>query len=93
MPALLVTELALHGVALTGGWLGPKLRADADVIAALPRLYAERRGIQAGARIGAPEFAAALTPDLDSAFLGRAGGSRALRSLLRGYWSLVLRLL
>jgi GT2 family glycosyltransferase len=93
LPALAATELALHLIALAGGWLGPKLRADADVLRALPRLLGERRTIQAAARISAAEFAAALTPDLDSDFLGRAASSRPLRTLLRGYWSLVRRLL
>jgi len=90
MPALLATELALHVVAGVGGWLGPKLRADLDVIAALPRLYGERRGIQALARIEAAEFARGLSADLDSAFLGRASDSGLLRRLLGAYWRLVL---
>jgi len=93
MPALLLTELALHAIAAAGGWLGPKLRADADVIAALPRLYAERRVIQAGARIGAAELAGSLTAELDSPHLGRAARSPLLARALAAYWSLVLRLL
>jgi len=93
LPALAATELALHAVALIGGWLGQKLRADIDVLMALPRLLGERRTIQREASVGAAELAAALTPDLDSDFLGRASRSRPLRALLRAYWKLVRRLL
>ncbi len=93
MPALLATELALLVVAAAGGWLGPKLRANADVVGSLPRLLRERRAVQATANVDAATFATCLVAELDSEFLGAAGRSRALRALLRGYWSLVLRLL
>ena len=91
-PALLATELALHLVALVAGWLPQKLRADAAVLRALPRLRRERAAIQPGARIAARAFAELLTPDLDSGYLGRAAGSAPLRALLRGYWRLALAL-
>ena len=45
--------------------------------------------IQAARTIGAGEFADGLTASLDSAYLGRAGRSRALAVLLGAYWSLV----
>jgi GT2 family glycosyltransferase len=93
LPALLATELALLAVSATGGWLGQKLRAYADVVAALPRLLRERRAIQAGAAIDAAAFAAGLTAGLDSDFLGAAGRSRQLRRLLVAYWRLARRLL
>jgi GT2 family glycosyltransferase len=92
-PALLATELALLAIATAGGWLPQKLAAAADTLRALPRLLGERREIQARAQVSAAEFAAALTPDLDSAFLGAASRSRPLRMLLRTYWSVVKRLL
>ncbi len=92
-PGLLATELALLPIAAAGGWLGQKLRANAEVLRTLTRLRRERREIQATARIDAAGFAALLVPGLDSAFLGRAAGSRLLRRLLAAYWSLVLRLL
>jgi GT2 family glycosyltransferase len=92
-PALLATELALVPASLAGGWFRQKLLAWADVWRALPRLLGERRAIQARRAVSAGDFAAALTPDLDSAYLGAAGRSRALASLLRAYWSLALRLL
>lgn len=86
-PALLATELALLLVAAIGGWLPQKLAAYADTVRALPRLLRERRAIQATRAIDAATFAdAALTPDLDSEYLGRASDSRVLRSLLRAYW-------
>jgi GT2 family glycosyltransferase len=89
-PALLATEVALLAVAAAGRWLPEKLAAAGDTVRALPSLLRERRAIQATRRIGAAEFAAALTPDLDSPFLGRAGRSRLLRRGLRAYWRAVL---
>lgn len=93
LPALLATELALLVVAWRGGWLGEKLRASGDVLRALPRLRRERREIQASRRVTAAQFASHLTADLDSPYLGAAGRSRVLRQLLRGYWTLVCRIL
>ena len=92
-PALLATELALLVVATLGGWLPEKLRANAEAIRWLPRLLRERRAIQSSAKIDAPAFAEHLVPDLNSAYLGRAAGSRTLRFLLRAYWRTALRLL
>jgi GT2 family glycosyltransferase len=89
-PGLVATELALIVAAAAGGWLPQKLGAAGRTVVALPRLLRERRAIQATRRIGAAEFAAALTPDLDSRFLGRAGRSRLLRAGLRAYWRIVL---
>jgi GT2 family glycosyltransferase len=93
IPGLLATELVLLVVAAAGGWLPQKLRANVEILRALPRLRRERTLIQATARFDAAGFAAALTADLDSDFLGAASRSRYLRALLRGYWSLVRRLL
>ena len=92
-PALLATELALLVVAATGGWLPQKLAAWGDVGRSLRRLLRERREIQATARIAAGDFAAGLTPSLDSPYLGEVGRSRVLNDLLRAYWGLVLRAL
>lgn len=88
-PGLLATELALLAVAAAGGWLPEKLKASADTLRALPRLRRERSAIQGSRAVGAGEFARALTPDLDSPYLGRAADSQVLRALLRSYWSLV----
>lgn len=92
-PALLLTELALVAVSIAGGWFGAKLRANLDVLRWLPRLLRERRAIRAQRTIGAGEFAAALTPELDSEYLGRAAKIPPLRWGLRAYWSAVLALL
>jgi GT2 family glycosyltransferase len=89
-PALLATELALVPISLGGGWAGQKTLAWLDVLRALPRLFRERRGIQARRRISAGAFASWLTPDLDSAYLGGAARSRLLGRLLRVYWRGVL---
>jgi len=93
LPALLATDLALWPPALIGGWGRQRLLALTDTLRAIPRLLGERRHVQATRAVPAREFARALTPELNSPYLGRAGRSRALAALLRGYWSLVLRAL
>jgi N-acetylglucosaminyl-diphospho-decaprenol L-rhamnosyltransferase len=92
LPGLLATELALAVAATAGGWLPQKLRAWGGTLVWLPRLFAERRRIQATRTIGAGEFAAGLTATLDSPYLGRAGRSRVLGAVLGAYWSIVCRL-
>ena len=92
-PALLATELAVTASAMANGWLGQKVRAKLDVLGALPRLWRERREIQASREVSAGEFASAFTAELDSPHLGAASRSRVLGALLRGYWRVVLRLL
>jgi N-acetylglucosaminyl-diphospho-decaprenol L-rhamnosyltransferase len=89
LPALLTTELALMFVSLGGGWSRQKILATLDTLRSMPRLLRERRGIQAQRRIGAAAFAAYLTPDLSSPYLGRASGNSALSWMLRAYWRLV----
>ncbi|HEX6116212.1 MAG TPA: glycosyltransferase family 2 protein [Solirubrobacterales bacterium] len=92
-PALVATEVAVFAIALAGGWGRQKVLAKLDLVRWLPRLLRERRAIQATRAIPAAEFARHLTPDLDSAYLGRAARSRGLRAALRAYWSVVLALL
>jgi N-acetylglucosaminyl-diphospho-decaprenol L-rhamnosyltransferase len=92
-PALLATELALVPISIAGGWYAQKLASWLDVLRWLPRLRRQRRAIQATRRITPAAFARALTPSLDSAYLGAAGRSRVLRAMLRVYWSAVLALL
>jgi GT2 family glycosyltransferase len=92
-PALIATELALIAVAIAGGWGRQKLAADGEVVRWLPRLLRERRRVQASRTIGSAEFAAWLTPDLDSPFIAAAARSLPARLLLRGYWRAVRLLL
>jgi N-acetylglucosaminyl-diphospho-decaprenol L-rhamnosyltransferase len=92
-PALLATEAALLVAASAGGWGGQKLRANAEVIAWLPRLLRERRALRRQRRISASAFASALTPDLDSPFIPELVRSGPARLALRTYWRLVRALL
>jgi N-acetylglucosaminyl-diphospho-decaprenol L-rhamnosyltransferase len=93
LPGLLATELALVAIAARGGWLEQKVAAWGDTVRALPRLLRERRAVQSQRTVGAAQFAQRLTADLDSPYLGAAGQSAVLRTLLRGYWSAVVALL
>jgi N-acetylglucosaminyl-diphospho-decaprenol L-rhamnosyltransferase len=92
-PALLATELALLLAATAGGWGGQKLRANLEFIAWLPRLLAERRQIRRNRQISAAQFAAALTPDLDSPFIPAIARSWPAKLALRTYWRVVRALL
>ena len=92
-PVLLATEAALLLAAAAGGWGGQKLRANAEAIAWLPRLLGERRAIRRARAVSAAEFAAALTPDLDSPFIPAVARSAPARLALRAYWRLVRALL
>ena len=92
-PALLATELALLPAAAAGGWLGPKLRASAETLRALPRLRRERRVVQSSRSVSTLELAGWLVPDLASAYLGEAGRSRVLGGMLRAYWRAVCAVL
>lgn len=92
-PALIATELALIPASIAGGWAGQKLAAIADVVRWLPRLLRERRQVQATRTVSAAEFAAWLTPDLDSPFIPAATRSAPARLALRAYWRTVTLLL
>lgn len=92
-PALLLTELALIPASLAAGWGGQKLAATGEIIRWLPRLLRERRQLQATRTVSTAEFAAWLTPDLDSPFIPAIARSAPARLLLRTYWRTVLRLL
>ncbi len=89
LPGLVLTELALVPISIAGGWFGSKLGAWSDLAGSAIRLAGQRRRIQATRTARAGEFAAALTADLDSPYLGAAAESRPLRASLRAYWSLL----
>lgn len=93
LPALLVTELAVVAVGFASGWGRQKLAAVADVGRGLPVWARERAAIQRTRSVPARRFAAYMSADLGSDFLGRAGRSRLLRVLLGGYWRAVGKLL
>jgi GT2 family glycosyltransferase len=85
-PALLATELALIPASFAGGWGRQKLASMLEVARWLPRLLRERRQVQATRTVSAAEFAAWLTPDLDSPFIPALARSAPARFLLRSYW-------
>jgi GT2 family glycosyltransferase len=93
MPALLAAEAAVWTVAARDGWARMKAWATFDVVRALPHLIAQRRAIQASARISPSQFAAAMTASLDSPYLGSVAFRPLLRRALGAYWEAVLWLL
>jgi GT2 family glycosyltransferase len=92
-PALLLTELALLGVAMAGGWGRLKLAANLEVMRELPVTLRERRAVQGNRRVSAGEFASFLTPRLESEHLGAAGRIAPLLWGLEAYWWVVRGLL
>jgi GT2 family glycosyltransferase len=92
-PALVLTELALIPASIAGGWGRQKFGALGEVLRLLPRLLRERRQVQAARTVSAAEFAAWLTPDLDSPFIPAIARSAPARLALRSYWTMVRLLL
>jgi N-acetylglucosaminyl-diphospho-decaprenol L-rhamnosyltransferase len=92
-PALILTELALIPASIAAGWGRQKLASLLEVARRLPRLLRERRQIQATRTVSAAEFAAWLTPDLDSPFIPAIARSAPASLLLRTYWRVVRALL
>ena len=89
-PALLAAELAVWAAAVRGGWGRSKMLATSDVVRALPILLRERRSIEIQRRVSTASFAASMTPDLFSPYLGSIAGSPGVRRGLRAYWRMVL---
>jgi hypothetical protein len=85
-PALAAFELALLAAAARGGWLRPKLRAQAAVARELPQILRRRRRVQATRAVTPARFAEHLTASLDSPNLPSIPVAEAL---LRLYWRLV----
>ena len=94
-PFLLAAELALLALALSGGWLPEKLRADRALLAKAVRghVRAERARIQSSRVISDRELARWFTPALE--FEGLAGGwvPAVLRLPMAIAWRLVRPLL
>jgi hypothetical protein len=81
-PALLAAELAIVAIAARDGWLQAKLRAQAAVLADLPRTLARRRTVQATRQISVQAFASRLTASLDSGYLP----VERMRGVKRAQW-------
>lgn len=93
LPVLLLSEPVLLLVAIRAGWGSRKLRSWRDLVHWTPRLLAERRTLGRRRHISAAEFAAILTPDLDSPQMPAVVRRGPIRWLLRGWWWLALTLL
>ena len=89
LPALVVAEVAFLVVAVRGGWLRAKLRAQWAVLRGLPAALRRRAAVQSAATVSAGEFARALTAGLDSPFLGPAARLRPLAAAQAAYWRAV----
>ena len=89
-PALLLSEVALLAVAARRGWLVPKLRAQAAVIASLPRLLSRRRRVQALRAVSARQFAERLCASLDNPYLGAVARFRPVAAVQHAYWRAVM---
>ena len=89
LPALLVTELALLVYACASGWGRSKLRAQWEVLAALPRLVRQRRQLLSGAGATGGDMLRHMHVQLDSPNVGRFARGRAARALLALYWRVV----
>jgi GT2 family glycosyltransferase len=92
-PALLAFDVGLLAVAARGGWLTAKLRAQTAVVRGLPGTLRRRRAVQATRAVSPGEFAAWLTPALDSPNLGGPAKLPAVRALVSAYWRAVRALL
>jgi GT2 family glycosyltransferase len=92
-PALLATEVAIWVAAMRGHWARMKALAMADLVRSLPRLLSERREIQRTRSVSTFQFAASMSADLSSPYLGSLGSHRLVALALRSYWRAVLRLL
>lgn len=91
MPAMLLTELALYAVALRGGWLRQKLRAQFDVLRCTGWTLRRRREIAATRTLPTAEFARLLGPGLDSPYLTLPSGIGGLVAAgLHAYWRVCL---
>ena len=90
LPALIGAEAALLIVAVRGGWLRAKLRAQAAVLGELPQILARRREVQATRTAGAAELAERLSATLDNPYLGGLARVPAIDRAQRGYWLAVL---
>jgi GT2 family glycosyltransferase len=93
LPALVLAEVGLLGVAVKGRWASAKVQSWLDVLRWLPRAGPERRQVQEASAVSAREFAAALTPRLNSPLFGGVGRSRFVNAVLRAYWRVVVALL
>ena len=92
-PALVAAELAVWLLAARNRWLGMKMLATLDIARSLPRLMAQRRAIQSRVTVTPAAFAALMTADLSSPYLGGLEGRPFAVRVLAVYWRAVRALL
>ncbi|MDQ3734656.1 MAG: glycosyltransferase family 2 protein [Actinomycetota bacterium] len=91
-PVLLLTEAAVCGWALAGGWLGAKVSGWAWIWRHRRDLAARRASVQRQRRCSDRELAWLLTARLDDAVVAvPAGLLRVVNPTLHAYWRLVRR--
>jgi GT2 family glycosyltransferase len=87
LPVLALADVAVLAMAAIQGWGAAKLRAQADVVRALPRALRERQAIQAGKRVDAAAFLAPMSAQLESPYFGRVARAAPVRAALRMLWT------
>jgi GT2 family glycosyltransferase len=85
-PALVLTELAVAGAALRGGWLREKALAWGELVRALTSLRAERRSLRERGAGPAERLVPWLTAELSSGFIAPAARSRLGAGAIGIYW-------
>ncbi len=92
LPALLVFEVPLWGLALKQGWLSDKFRSYGWLIAHRRYLRQRRSQVQRANRIATADFCRLLSARIEPAMVERPPGLSVLNVALQLYWSAVRRL-
>ena len=92
-PVLLVTEVAMGGVALKQGWFPEKAAGWGWIVRHVGWLAARRRATQRLRRVPDRELARYLTPVLDPGILELPPVAHAGNRVVSAYWSMARKLL
>ena len=92
LPALLLFEVPLCGLALKQGWLSDKFRSYGWLLAHRGYLRQRRSQVQRAYRIAAADFCRLLSARIEPAMVERPPGFGLLNVVLRLYWFAVRQL-